>query len=998
MLLDLLLIATATAAGCAWWRAAEVEHPFNRREAQLVVATCTLQGAARVAGLFAGPGVGDGFGVVRDVLLLVAACAVLVMAAGVVRRITALIGGLGVAIAESVLVAASCTTIVWVLAHAPVSPRPSAVLHAAPAMVDLAVLALLLRLSVLVPETLRVGSNRQIFAVASAAVLLLFGGDALAAWDGLAGTVPYALQAVVVLAGGLVSIALTRVPRPPRAADQPLPRVRALPYVLASSAVVIVCVQALFGTTGPMHVVLVSAVVAGLVVLQAFTLRENLALVGSLTASRQRMAALVENTSDLIVRLDANGRVQSANAAAVRLLHRTPASLTGRSFDDLARAEDRRSVREAVLAVTRGRTDSAQVELRLAPPATGTAQLRLRAVPGGAVANLNDVTDSVELRQRLERLARYDHMTGLVNRAHLLEVVGSWLAEPSEAPAGAQPAGPDVVVLYADLDGFKAVNDRFGHGAGDRVLTEVAGRFEAIAGALDARRTIVGRFGGDEFVMGLEGLGPEEAELAARRVVEAISPPFAVGHRTVTLGVSVGVSGAGLPAGRRASTAQDQAAELVHQADLAMYEAKARGRAGVGRWTPELEESARRRVDIAIGLREALDAGRLAVAYQPIVRLADGLVVGAEALLRLPPGVNLTSGDGSGSPAEPDRPDDLVSPAELVAVAEDTGIILEMGEWVLTQAVQQAAEWVDAGTPASVSVNMSVHQLLSPSFVGSVTSILTACGLPPSHLVLELTESQLAGQTGPAVEALERLRAAGVRVAIDDFGTGYSSLSYLRRMPVQLVKLDRTLLDDVGVDPRATAFARSVVSMARDLGLLVVAEGMEELESVRQLRELGAYAGQGFALSPALPPQAMREVLAGPPMPVGARPGELTAGGADDVPLLIDLVALEPADARSPAAVAAAATSTGGAQWPDRNGSTDAADGADRAHPAEPGEGADGADRAARPPVTGPFLHPMPSRPSRPYRPGSGSDRPASGLTSGRPEQPVDRHADAASH
>jgi EAL domain-containing protein (putative c-di-GMP-specific phosphodiesterase class I) len=234
------------------------------------------------------------------------------------------------------------------------------------------------------------------------------------------------------------------------------------------------------------------------------------------------------------------------------------------------------------------------------------------------------------------------------------------------------------------------------------------------------------------------------------------------------------------------------------------------------------------------------------------------VVIGAEALLRLPAGVDpalLAPGL-----------DALVSPAELVAVAEDNGTILEMGEWVLAQAVQQAAEWARAGHEATVSVNMSVQQLVSPYFVDSVWNILTGCGLSPARLVLELTESQLVGQTGPALQQLERLRASGIRLAIDDFGTGYSSLSYLRHLPVQLVKMDRTLLDDVGVDPRATALVRSVLGMTSDLGLLVVAEGMEDMESVRLLRTLGAYSGQGFALSTALPAERMAQVLAGPPI------------------------------------------------------------------------------------------------------------------------------------
>jgi diguanylate cyclase (GGDEF)-like protein/PAS domain S-box-containing protein len=873
VVLGLAMVAAATLAGWSWLSAMRAGGPFRRREAALLAGWAWLSGIARLAALLPSPVAEHG----ADVLLLVASCLALLAVAFVVRRITAAIGGLGAAVAESALNATSLVTLAWVLTDAPLRPPVDALICAAPAMIDLATAALVLRLAMLVPEAVSRAGNRRRLLLCAAAVCVVAGGNGLQGLDGLGVHTPAWIVDLVVVLGYLLAGLVPRIRALAPALTRQVSGFRVLPYVLVSSAIVAVCGQALAGRTGVVPVVLVTLVVASLVVLQACTLNENDQLVNDLTSSQQRLTALVENTSDLIVRLDANGRVLAANAAAVRLLHRTPSSLTGRSFDDLARTEDRRRVREAVLDVTRGRQQAAQVELRLAPPATGTAQLRLRAVPGGAVANLNDVTDSVELRQRLERLARYDQMTGLVNRAHLLEVIGAWLSAPEV----------DVAVLYADLDGFKAVNDRFGHGAGDRVLTEVASRFDALAGAVDARRVIVGRVGGDEFIMGMEGIGAEAAQLAAQRVVEAITPSFVVGDRTVQLGVSVGVAGSGRAHGHIVGGGEPGAAELVHRADLAMYAAKGSGRAQVGGWDPQLEEQARRRVDIAIGLRAALDTGRLAVAYQPIVRLSDGVVVGAEALLRLPPGVDPA--------ALAPGLDALVSPAELVAVAEDNGTITEMGEWVLAQAAQQAAIWAREGYEASVSVNMSVQQLVSPHFVDSVRTILRSCGLPPARLVLELTESQLIGQTGPALQALERLRAAGVRLAIDDFGTGYSSLSYLRHMPVQLVKLDRTLLDDVGVDPRATALARSVVSMTRELGLLVVAEGMEDMESVRAIRDLGAYAGQGFALSPALPADRMAQVLAGPPLDLdlppsaAANPAEVDLADVELDPVDVDL-------------------------------------------------------------------------------------------------------------
>jgi diguanylate cyclase (GGDEF)-like protein/PAS domain S-box-containing protein len=838
------LVTAATLATASWALAARARRPFPRHPAAAIAGWAAVSAAARLVRLADAPAAT----MVADALLVVASVLVLSGVTGAVRHVVPS-GHTGAVLAEAGLVATSLITLTWVLVDAEAAPGPDRLVGLLPAVAELTALALVLRLPAAVPGLLTRSPHK--IAVSCAAIALMFAGDTAEGLRTLGADVPAGTSAVLAIAGYLCAALVPPLIRSVRQVPQDPPQwLRILPYLLVTSAVAAVCVQALTRGTGPVPVVLVGVVAACLVVLQAVGLRENARLLADLESSRQRLSALVENTSDLIVRLDENGRVVAANAAAVRLLHRTPSSLTGRSFEGVARPDDRREVRDAVLAVTRGQEMSAQVELGLAAPATGTAQLRLRAVPGGAVANLNDVTDAVELRRRLERLARYDQMTGLLNRAHLLEVVGSWLAAP-ELP---------VAVLYADLDGFKAVNDRFGHGAGDRVLIDVASRFEAIARGLSQRRVVLSRVGGDEFVIGLEGAGPADARAAAERVAEAVAPSFRLGGRTVQLGVSIGVAGVGhgyrgepLPAGEQG------AAELVHRADLAMYEAKSGGRARVGDWSPALEARARRRVDIAIGLRGALDAGRLALAYQPIVRLSDGIVVGVEALLRLPAPVD------AGMPGL----DALVSPAELVAVAEDTGAITEVGEWVLAQAVQQAADWAADGAEISVTVNMSVQQLVSPLFVESVTAAVRGCGLPPERLVLELTESQVAGQPGPAVHALERLRAAGVRLAIDDFGTGYSSLSYLRHLPVHVVKIDRSLLDGIGSDPRAAGLVRSVVVMSRDLGLSVVVEGLEDLATARIVRELGADAGQGYALSPALPPEDVSALLAAEPLDVG---------------------------------------------------------------------------------------------------------------------------------
>ena len=907
MVAAIVLAASAVVAGACWLRAVIGTH---RRIPSLVTPTIAAGGVvwalATAGGRLTDPSDSLLAGQAADFLMVLAAGALLTTAAGMSDRIVP-VRRPGIGVGEAAVLAFGAVTVAWVVLGAPDRLAASSAFALLPAVLDLIAVLVILRLPTRTPGhfgytgpqgntapgrnwSLLVGALTTVFAAD-----LLRGtriaGERIARWP----QVPDRVLVPVALAGGALvvvySVRLARIPAgpPARTADPvddveflPRRRGRLVPYAVALAAPAVVGVQALVTGTGPVPVFGLGCLAVAFAIWQTLLLLEQDELLRRQVQVRKRLSALVENTSDLLLRLDTNGRILAANAAAPRLLHRPPGSIAHRPFEELARPEDQRKVREAVLEVTRGHRAAAEIEVRLAPPATGTAQLRLRGVDGGAVANLNDVTDAVELRQRLERLARFDQMTGLANRSHLLDEVGTWLS--ADPVHGTGQSG--IAVLYADLDGFKAVNDRFGHAAGDRVLVEVAARLDAVAGGVDARRRMVSRVGGDEFILALEGIGPEAAGTAAQRLVEAIGPSFRVGGRTVRLGVSVGVAytdaddqdrpgrvpreireGAGEhPAGTRGS-----AATLVHRADLAMYAAKADGRSRSELWVPELEERVRRRVDLAIGLRDALERGRLSVAYQPIVRLSDGHVQGVEALLRLPTGQ-----------LPPAGLDDLVTPAELVEVAEDTGAITELGEWVLRQAVTQAAGWARRGFDLSVSVNMSVAQLVSPAFVELVTGMLEATGLPPARLVLELTESQLVGPSGPAPEALQALRDAGIRLAIDDFGTGYSSISYLRRMPVSLVKIDRSLLAGLGTDPRAAALLSAVVAMARGLDLSVIAEGMEDLETARALRDLGVQAGQGFALSRALPASEVRTLLERGPIDLGDPPPE--PGEAEETP------------------------------------------------------------------------------------------------------------------
>jgi len=494
--------------------------------------------------------------------------------------------------------------------------------------------------------------------------------------------------------------------------------------------------------------------------------------------------------------------------------------------------------------VVSGRQDSARVELTLQAPATGTVELRLRAVPGGAVANLSDVTDAVRLRERLARLARQDQLTGLANRWTLESELAAWLAD-----------GRRVAVLFVDLDGFKGLNDRFGHLAGDLVLTTVAERLSSVLRAGNGTRPLVARFGGDEFVLALPDAGVVEATEVAQRVLDALRPTFPIADRTVQIGASVGISATD-DAVDGPSSETDRAPDVLHRADVAMFAAKQAGAGHLQIWTPEVEERAVRRVDIAIGLRGALDTGRLALAYQPIVRLSDGVIVGAEALIRLAP-----AGVAAMTPGALAGLANLVTPAELVEVAEDTGAIDELGRWVLSEATHQAALWRAMSRDVHVNVNMSVRQLSDPSFVDTVHAALMAARLPADRLTVEITEGQLLILGSPAELTVRRLRDLGVRLVIDDFGAGYSSLGYLTRLPVSGVKIDKSLLEQVDVDRRARLVLRAVIGLVTGLGLTVVCEGIETPAMARLVRDLGAQTGQGFGFYGALAPEDMRRVL-----------------------------------------------------------------------------------------------------------------------------------------
>jgi diguanylate cyclase (GGDEF)-like protein len=390
-------------------------------------------------------------------------------------------------------------------------------------------------------------------------------------------------------------------------------------------------------------------------------------------------------------------------------------------------------------------------------------------------------------------------------------------------------------VLYLDLDGFKRINDSLGHDAGDRVLRVVA---ERLTWAVRAGDTLA-RLGGDEFAVLLEDHATADAARGvAERVQEAVAEPIEVEGRSMRVGVSIGISSPATTSAmavERESHATSRAAmadELIRNADVAMYEAKQRGKGRVTTYVPAMRLAAVTRLDLETALREAIEREEFIVHFQPIVDLSTGSIVAMEALARW------------------DRPGHgLVPPSGFIAVAEETGLIRAMGPQILRAACREAGAWTGGRFPIDLAVNISARQLTDPRLIDIVGRILGDSSVDPARLVIEITESSLIEEGSAALDQLDRLRGLGIRISIDDFGTGYSSLSYLEHLPVDILKIDRAFIDGLPSAPRRVALLRAIVGMAGALGLTTVAEGIETEQQLRLVREIGCHQGQGFLLA-----------------------------------------------------------------------------------------------------------------------------------------------------
>ena len=535
---------------------------------------------------------------------------------------------------------------------------------------------------------------------------------------------------------------------------------------------------------------------------------QRVRVLDALRASEERYRVLFENNPQPMWVEDAeSGSFLAVNDAAVRH-YGWPREkfLTLRSadlrFDPGAGAEQR----NGSPAVERHRTASGEVhDLELSVHEVVFEGRRALLVAA------TDVTARRKAQARLLQAAFYDPLTGLPNRALFKDRL-----EVAFARAKGREAAK-FAVLFLDLDRFKLVNDSLGHRAGDELLVQIARRLESCRRAGDT----VARLGGDEFTLLVEGVaGEEEAIAVAERVHRALSPPFLVEGHEVFAGASIGIALGGPDT--------ERVEHLLRDADTAMYRAKVRStRHAV--FDSSMHQRAMAALRLENELRRALERGELRVHYQPIVDLRSGRTVGVEALVRWE-----------------HRDRGLVPPGEFIPLAEETGLVVPLGRWVLEEACRALSVLPEALT---LSVNLSGRQLLQPEFGEQLAAMLSRCGLHPGRLRLELTESMLIGNGAAAIEALDKLRATGVRLCIDDFGTGYSSLSYLHELPIDSLKIDRSFIGAMVGDERKIKIVQTILMLGKGLGIEVVAEGVETAEQADVLRRLGCERAQGYFFS-----------------------------------------------------------------------------------------------------------------------------------------------------
>ena len=704
------------------------------------------------------------------------------------------------------------------------------------AVLDVALVVIALRLYISAR-----GRRSGIGFLLAAFVLQMLTDDLAALWSGYSpgGWIDTAWAVSYVLVGAAVTHPgrLAEIRRSPtRLANQEIKHTLVLQGVAMAGLAVMVVLQ-ISATVPAASLVVWGSAWLLIVVLTRIRVFGLLQMAGAASATEheRRMTAMVGSSNDVIGLADPDGTIRYLTPSLERILGVQCEAWIGRRFVD------------ALPAHLGDLTDLAARCSRLSPgeratwecsvPATRSHAARtLKLVianqldtpeVNGWVITAHDVTDEARLTSELRHQSLHDTLTGLPNRALLFDRIQHSLDRLGRATDGR------VCVVLVDIDDFKAVNDSLGHTTGDELLRAVAQRLTSVVRQGDT----VARMGGDEFALLLEDTTAEDALLLAQRALDSLALPVHIGTGDFAVRASAGV------VSQRGAT---NPVELLRSADIAMYASKEDGKARVTLFEEHMHERAREQLEMGMDLRSALDNGELFLAFQPIFGVDGQRISGAEALLRWD---------------HPRR--GSIPPAEFIPIAEQNGHIRAIGEWVLRTACAEAASWRGQSTAPYVSVNVSANQLNDHHFVDVVLSALADSGLRPSRLMLEITESVLVSDSVHARAVLARIRSVGVRIAIDDFGTGYASLSYLRDFSVDVVKIDRSFVRDLDVNPDHQTLTRSILALADGLDMTAIAEGVETDTEFAELARLGCPYAQGFLLSRPVTADALHALLAG---------------------------------------------------------------------------------------------------------------------------------------
>ena len=560
---------------------------------------------------------------------------------------------------------------------------------------------------------------------------------------------------------------------------------------------------------------------------------ERRALADALHESEARYRALFEHSIDAVFLMRPDGGILAANAQACRMLGYTEGELTALRWEGLTEPNDPRA---AALQHEQRRVGAAHGELTLrckdggcVPVEVVSATFRGRSGALCASVIIRDVTDRKRAEEHIEYLAYHDELTGIPNRAHFQRAF-------EHAIATSQRQGLKTALMLVDLDRFKNINDIIGHEAGDQLLKQVAARLRTCLRDGD----VLARLGGDEFVILMQDAsGLAAVSAVANKILEATSRPLVIDEQEFQITASIGIS-----MSPRDGT---ELKTLLRNSDVAMYRAKESGKNGFQYFSPTMDALGRERLSIESALGRALERCEFRLHFQPKMQVSSRNVAGMEALVRW---------------QNPEK--GLIQPAEFIAIAEETGMIVSIGDWVLTEACRQGQALRVAGHDnLRVAVNLSVRQLYDEGLARRVSEALAQTGFPPENLELEITESMVMRDAEGAIQVLQALRDTGVRIAIDDFGTGYSSLAYLKRFPIDCLKIDRSFIRDLPEDRDDASITRSIIAMAHNMKLEVVAEGVETVPQLDFLHAHGCDEIQGFLFSKPLGIDAFERFLGG---------------------------------------------------------------------------------------------------------------------------------------